>query len=89
MMSSNQRRHTSHGKPDNTFHISRSKIAGALQRRKLMTVNWYKPLPVLKAVFGLSSSFIATWQYPLQRSKVENQLNSVGASKQSSILGSR
>ena len=42
--------------PDNTFSISCSKIAGALQRPKLKTVNCNKPLPLLKAAIGLFSS---------------------------------
>ena len=54
--------------------MSLENVAGALQRPKgtwLNSNNW--PLLVRKAVFSLSRSWVGTCQYPLFRSRVENQ----------------
>jgi hypothetical protein len=48
-------RHESYVRPRRTVSISRSKVAGALQRPKGMTINCHKPCPVENAVFSLSS----------------------------------
>ncbi|OUC41195.1 hypothetical protein D917_03569 [Trichinella nativa] len=52
-----------------------------------MTLNWYKPYGVVKAVFSLSRVSISTCQYPLARSSVENHCAPDNASNVSSIQG--
>ena len=64
------------------------KVAGALQKPKgtwLNSKSW--PLLVQKAVFSLSRSWIGTCQYPLLRSRVENQRAPCRASRRSSMRG--
>ena len=66
--------------------MRREKVAGALQRPKgtwLNSKSW--PLLVQKAVFSLSRSWIGTCQYPLLRSRVENQRAPCKASRRSSM----
>ena len=61
---------------------------GALQRPKgtwLNSNNW--PLLVRKAVFSLSRSWIGICQYPLLKSRVENQRAPCSASRRSSMRG--
>src|SRR2546430_5632522 len=54
--------------------INRWKVPGAYDNPKGMTNHSYNPKGVMNAVFSTSSSFMATCQYPLARSKVVNQL---------------
>ena len=68
--------------------MRREKVAGALQRPKgtwLNSNSW--PLLVRNAVFSLSRSWIGTCQYPLLRSRVENQRAPWRASRRSSMRG--
>ena len=61
---------------------------GALQRPNGTWLNSYScPLLVRNAVFSLSRSMIGTCQYPLFRSRVENQRAPCNASRRSSIQG--
>lgn len=87
MMLLKQRRYIFYGKLDNFFFIRRSKVVGVLQRLKVMTVNWYKLLLVLKVVFGLFFLFIVICQYLLKRFRVKNYLYLVSVFKQSLIFG--
>ena len=86
-MSSRYTRQTLQGNPTSTSSINLSKVAGALHSPKGMTTNCHNPLPVVKAVFSLSSSCNSTCQYSLLRSSVENQLEPANASKVVSIRG--
>ena len=68
--------------------MRREKVAGALQRPKgtwLNSKSW--PPLVQKAVFSLSRSWIGTCQYPLLRSRLENQRAPCKASRMSSMQG--
>ena len=68
--------------------MRREKVAGALQRPNGTWLNSYScPLLVRNAVFSLSRSMIGTCQYPLFKSKVENQRAPYNASRRSSIRG--
>ena len=64
------------------------KVVGALQRPNRTWLNSYScPLLVRNAVFSLSLSMIGTCQYPLFKSKVENQRAPCNVSRRSSIRG--
>ena len=68
--------------------MSLEKVAGALQRPKgtwLNSNNW--PLLVQKAIFSFSRSWIGTCQYPLLRSRVEDQQAPCSVSRRSSKRG--
>ena len=68
--------------------MRREKVAGMLQRPKgawLNSKSW--PPLVRKAIFSLSRSWIGTCQYPLLRSRVENQRAPSKASRRSSMRG--
>ncbi|KRY56480.1 hypothetical protein T03_15708 [Trichinella britovi] len=53
-----------------------------------LSLNWYSPKGVVKAVFSRSCCSTSTCQYPLTRSRVENHCAHASASKVSSILRS-
>ncbi|KRZ56347.1 hypothetical protein T02_12151 [Trichinella nativa] len=61
-------------------------VAGALNSPKGLTLNWYKPYGVVKAVFSQYRVSISSCQYPLARSSVENHCAPVKASNVSLIL---
>ena len=68
--------------------MRRENLAGALLRPKgtwLNSKSW--PQLVRKAVFSLSHSWIGTCQYPLLRSRVENQRAPCRMSRRSSMWG--
>ena len=68
--------------------IRRWKVAPAFFRPKGMRLHSQKPRPLMEnAVFCLSSLAKGTCQYPLFRSRVENQQDPPRASKVSSIRG--
>ena len=86
--SSRYARHVSQVSPSRVASINLAKVAGALQRPKGRTLNWYNCPPLVeKAVFSLSSSATGTCQYPDCKSSVEKNLLPSRASRESSILG--
>src|SRR5436189_4044431 len=72
IMSSRYTRHVFQDNPFNTLSMSLSKVAGALHNPKGITLNCHRPDPIVKAVFSRSSGARPTCQYPLFRSRVEN-----------------
>ena len=62
-------------------------MAGALHKTKGITANWNNPECVANAVFGLASSDGLTCQYPLAKSKVENQACPLNEFSESSMRG--
>ena len=87
MMSSKYTKQQDHRKPCSTRSINLSKVAGALHKPKGMTLNWNRPECVAKAVLHLASGDRDTCQYPLARSRVENQRLPANISSVSSIRG--
>ena len=87
MMSSRYTRQRCHCRPLRTVSISLWKVAGALVSPNGMTLNWNRLLRVAKAVIGLSSFFILTYQYPLAKSIVQKYSAPPNVFKVSSIRG--
>ena len=67
--------------------MSRSNVAGALHNLKGITANWNNPECVANAVFGFASSESLTCQYPLAKSRVENQACPLNELSESSMRG--
>jgi hypothetical protein len=51
-----------------------------------MTLNSYKPLSVIKAIFSLEFDAYGIWQYPANKSSVVKNLPFFNIAKESSIL---
>ena len=87
IISSRYTKHLSHWRPLNTVSMSLWNVAGAPESPNGITRNWNRPLRVMNAVLGLSSSFIFTCQYPEARSKVQNHSAPPSVLNVSSIRG--
>ena len=70
--SSKYTKHLDHRIPHKTRSISLSNVAGALHSPNGITRNWNNPSFITNAALRLASSNIATCQYLLARSMVEN-----------------
>ena len=62
-------------------------VTGMLHKPKGITLNWYRPFFVTKAVFGLSFGSNSTCQYPKHKCKVENHCVPNEWSSNSSMFG--
>ena len=62
-------------------------MAGALHNPKGITANWNNPECVANAVFGFAFSDSLTCQYPLAKSRVENQACPFKEFSESSMCG--
>ena len=70
--SSKYTKHRDQRIPHKTWSISLSNVAGALHSPNGITRNWNNPSFVTNAALRLASGDMATCQYPLARSMVEN-----------------